>query len=745
MQISVLFAIGFAAACTLGATGVAWGWLLGLFGVCFCGFVVALIYRKRLAALGIAAVVLAGCSIGCGWNLLYRAAYLSTAIEADGRTEKILIWATDYSEASNYGCSVDGLVTLEGKTYQIKVYLNEDKHLKPGDEISGEFRLRVTTFGGKDDATYHGGKGIFLLAYEKSVVSVTYCVENPWWCFPAILRQRIKGVLDGAFSENVSAFARALLLGDGSKLSYVVDTAFKVSGIRHIIAVSGLHVSILYGFLSTITMNRRYLTLMLGCPVLVLFAAMVGFTPSVTRACIMVGLMMVAIALNRGYDPPTALAIAVVLMLLVNPMTITNTGFQMSVASVAGIYLFAKPITAWLMKWVGKRKGILEKLCSAVASSIGVSLGATLLTAPLSAWHFGCVSLSAVATNLLTLWMVSLSFYGLIAVCILSLFWIGGATAVSRVIALPIAAVLWIAKGIAGIPMAAVYTESGYITAWLVFVYVLLAVYLLSKEKKPLVLVCCAVLGLCLAQVASFVEPLTDECRVTVLDVGQGQCILLQNRGRSYLVDCGGDNDADVADLAAETLLSRGINRLDGVIITHGDRDHAGGIGNLLERIDTDLLFLPGYDETAENGELANRTDGMVVYVTEDRVITCGDAKITVFGPIFPAHSNENSLCVLFSTENCDILITGDRSGVGERSLLRRVELPEVDVLIAGHHGSKHSTSAELLEAVRPDVVIISVGENYYGHPAPETLERIREYTDEIYRTDLQGTVVFRR
>ena len=282
-------------------------------------------------------------------------------------------------------------------------------------------------------------------------------------------------------------------------------------------------------------------------------------------------------------------------------------------------------------------------------------------------------------------------------------------------------------------------------TAWLVFVYVLLGVYLLSREKKPLLLCCCAVLGLCLAQVVSFVEPLTDECRVTVLDVGQGQCILLQSRGRSYLVDCGGDDDADAADLAAETLLSQGITRLDGVIITHGDRDHAGGMGNLLERIDTDLLLLPGYDEAAENGELANRTRGMVVYVTEDREITCGDVKITVFGPIFPEDSNENSLCVLFSTENCDILITGDRSGVGERSLLRRVELPEVDVLIAGHHGSKYSTSAELLDAVRPDIVIISVGENYYGHPAPETLERIREYTDEIYRTDLQGTVVFRR
>ena len=745
MSILVLFAIGFAGACGLGATGAGWGWLAGVMAVCLCGFTACLVYRKRLAVLGMAAVVLAGCFAGCGWNLLFRAVYLDAAIAADGATEKLSIRAADYSEPSNYGSTVDGVVMLDGKPYQIRAYLNGDRSLKPGDEIHGEFRLRVTTFGGADDATHHGGKGIFLLAYQKGVGSVTECEKVPWWCFPAVLRERIKDVLDGAFSEDAAAFARALLLGDGSKLSYAVDTAFKVSGIRHIIAVSGLHVSILYGFLSTITMKRRYLTLLVGSSVLLLFAAVAGFTPSVTRACIMVGLMMAAQAFGRDYDPPTALAAAVVIMLLANPLTITNAGFQLSVASVAGIYLFAKPIKAWLMKWLGRGKGILGKLGSGIASSVGVSLGATLLTTPLSAWYFGCVSLAAVLTNLLTLWMVSLIFYGLIAICVLSLFWAGGVSAVAWVVRLPIWAVLGISGFIAGIPMTAVYTQSVYIAAWLVFVYLLPAVYLLSEKKRPLLLCCCAVLGLCLAQTVSFVEPLTDECRVTVLDVGQGQCILLQGQGRNYLVDCGGDSDEAAADLAAASLLSQGVTRLDGIIVTHGDRDHAGGVGNLLKRVGTDLLLLPGFGGPGMAEELTGNTDAAVVYVTEDQVLTCGDMRITVYGPIFPEDSNENSLCVLFSTENCDILITGDRSGVGERSLLRRVELPEVDVLIAGHHGSKYSTSEELLEAVQPEIVVISVGENHYGHPSQETLERIREYTDEIYRTDLNGTVVFRR
>lgn len=745
MSLFVLFGIGFAAACGICAAGVSWGWIAGLMAVSLCGFGVARWLRGRLPVLGMVSIALVGMFLGCGWNLLFRAVYLNAAIEMDGRTRYLTVQASDYSEVSNYGGTVEGIVTLEGKPYQVKVYLDEYKAVSPGDRITGAFRFRVTTLGGREDATYHQGKGIFLLAYQEDAVVLESAGKTPWWCYPAVLRAVIKKNLSLIFTSDLSAFARALLLGDGSKLSYRMDTAFKVSGIRHIIAVSGLHVSILYGLLSAVTLRRRYLTLLLGAPVLVLFAAVAGFTPSVTRACIMVFLMMAAMAFDREYDPPTALAFAVTVMLTANPLTITNAGFQLSVASVAGIYLFARPISGWLLEFAGKGKKKPGKLTRGIAASIGTSLGATLLTTPLSAWYFGSVSLLAVLTNLLTLWLVSLIFYGIIGVCLLSLLWSSGAVGLAWVVSIPMRLVLGVSVAIARLPMAAVYTQSSYISFWLVFVYILLAVYLLSKNKRPVVLCCCAVLGLFFAQGASFVEPLLDECRVTVLDVGQGQCILLQSQGRTYLVDCGGDSDTVAADTAAEVLLSQGISRLDGMILTHYDRDHAGGAGNLLQRIDTDLLLLPGYDESGVGQDLAELTDGTMIFVKEDRQLSCGDLQITVFGPIFAEASNENSLCVLFRTGNCDILITGDRSGLGERSLLRHAELPQVDVLIAGHHGSQYSTCEELLDAVQPEVVVISVGENHYGHPAQETLDRIREYTYEIYRTDQNGTVVIRR
>lgn len=292
----------------------------------------------------------------------------------------------------------------------------------------------------------------------------------------------------------------------------------------------------------------------------------------------------------------------------------------------------------------------------------------------------------------------------------------------------------------AGFPLAAVYTRSPYITIWLVAMYVLLPVFLLSRNRRPGVLLCCGTLGLCLALLASWAEPMLDSTRVTVLDVGQGQCILLQSEGRTYMVDCGGDSDTETADIAAETLLSQGISRLDGLILTHGDRDHTGAAENLLSRVKADILILPPEEgmPTSDNAE--------VVYAEQDLLLTYGKTNLHIFTTDSNRSENENSLCVLFDTENCDILITGDRSAYGERMLLHAGKIPEVDVLIAGHHGSKNSTCEDLLAAAQPQTVCISAGrDNLYGHPAAETLQRLESFGCTVYRTDRDGTITIRR
>ena len=694
-----------------------------------------------------------GIAMGIGWFWTFGETRLALPRYLDDEKVVTSILATDFSRKTDYGFAIDGEIELNGKNYAVCVYLDEREEplaVAPGDLISGEFQFKVTTDGNAGDSTYHQGNGTFLIAYERGECTITPGNSSSVMYFPAILRDRILTALERSFPADTAAFAKALLLGDSSDLDYKTDTAFKVSGIRHIIAVSGLHVSMLFSVVYFIGGKRRVLTALLGLPALLLFAAVAGFTPSITRACIMQGLMLLALLFDREYDPPTALSFAVLVMLVINPLTVTSVSFQLSVGCMVGIFLFAERIRSWMLsdKCLGEAKGksLMSRGKRWLAGGVSVTLSAMVVTTPLCAWYFGMVSLVSIVTNLLTLWIVTYIFCGLMLVCVLGCFWTTGAAAAAWIISWGIRYVIFVAESLADFSVSAVYTKSVYVVLWLVFCYVLLAVFLGMKKKRPVVLSGCAVLGLCVALLASWVEPLMDDCRVTVLDVGQGQCILLQSGGRTYMVDCGGKGAEGTADEAAEMLLSQGIMKLDGVIITHFDGDHCAGTANLLSRVDADVVLLPvTKDESGIAEDISAATGGNIYRVDEKVELTYSDVVITVIPSYMENSDNESGLCVLFQTENCAILITGDRNGFGERMLLRNEDIPDLDVLIVGHHGSKNSTCEELLLATTPETAIISVGENNpYGHPAQETLDRLKECGCVIYRTDLHGTIIYR-
>lgn len=297
---------------------------------------------------------------------------------------------------------------------------------------------------------------------------------------------------------------------------------------------------------------------------------------------------------------------------------------------------------------------------------------------------------------------------------------------------------------ISKLPVSAVYTASIYIVAWLIFVYVILFIYRRCKKKHPIILICCLLLGLVGALGLSWLEPRTDNYRITAVDVGQGQCLILQYNGENYMVDCGGDSDGIAATRAMQLLLSQGIFRLDGLIITHYDADHAGGAEQLLSRIPAERIYLPVFDgESKIRDSLTAKYRDRICWV--DAGYNLKSANITIFSSENREDENDCSLCVLFQPENCDILITGDRSASGEQDLLKSEDIPDLEILIAGHHGANTSTSWALLTKTRPEVVIISVGaDNRYGHPDRETLGRLELFGCQVYRTDLEGTIIFR-
>ena len=212
------------------------------------------------------------------------------------------------------------------------------------------------------------------------------------------------------------------------------------------------------------------------------------------------------------------------------------------------------------------------------------------------------------------------------------------------------------------------------------------------------------------------------------------------------MVDCGGDYEEDTADLAAAALLSQGIQKLDGLILTHYDEDHVGAAGHLLYRVPADVVILPEGKEAASwDEELLKHHRGDVIRGEDDLHVSWEGGDLTVYASWTTETTNESSLCVLFQTEKCDILITGDRSSLGEEILLRTASIPQLDALVIGHHGASSSTGEALLAAAQPKTALISVGEgNAYGHPSQSVLDRLSQYGCVVRRTDLEGTIIFK-
>ena len=742
------FTIGFTAACVIGVYFLSGLWL-GLIGLfCLVAFLPMLFIGTKPAK--IVAAVLLGCIVGFTWLWGYDGFYLSSPRSVDGETLPLAVTASDYSYATNYGQAFEGRIELDGKSYQIKCYLNEDTPVEPGDVVEGEFRLRYTADGGKQEPTFHQGKGIFLLAYEKDA-EPSGKIKLTLLDHAAVLRQNILKRISEVFPADTAGFAKALLLGDTTDLSYAQNRAFQVSGIRHVVAVSGLHVSILFALIYLAFGRNRVWNALVGIPVLLVFAAVAGFSPSIVRACLMQGLILLSLLVNKEYDPATALAFAVLILLGVNPRTITSVSFQLSVGCMIGIFAFAEPLRQRMLafgKWKEKCKGKSwkAKVIRWFTGSVAITLSAMVVTTPLCAVHFGMVSILGILTNLLTLWVISFVFYGIMLSCVISLLYFSLGQWIAWSISWPIRYVIGIAGVISRFPLAALYTDSLYIVFWLVFSYVFLGVFFLTGKKYPVftVLGITCVLAVCIA--LSWLTPKQDDTRISVINVGQGQSILLQNEDSYYLVDCGGTYADQTADTVANFLLSQGVFHLDGVILTHYDADHAGSILNLLTVVGTDRIHMPDVSDSNGIRESIEQAHGdKIEWVSNIKSWNLKGGNITLYPAKPGVNDNESSVCVLFQSGNCDILITGDRSSTGEHALLLEADIPRLELLIAGHHGSHSATSLELLASTQPDAVAISVGENNpYGHPSVELLDRLSRCGCRIYRTDLQGTIIFR-
>ena len=682
--------------------------------------------RVSVAGLGVA--------VGLLWCFVWQAIQLSPAEGVYGTELPVTVKLTDTPIESRYGTTILGTVKINGRTYEAALFGDAELlelGLQPGDGLSCTARVEPSGLEIEDgDSLYYRSRGVALYLYVRSEPTVTKGLPN----IPQRLRLWLQDRIHVLYRGGAAGLVRALLTGDRSELDYTAQNDLSVAGLSHAVAVSGMHVSMLLAMAAFFCGGNPRLLALIGIPIVLLFALMTGASPSVCRAAVMQILLLCAPLARRENDGLTTLGVAALLLLLENPWSIASVSFQLSFAAVAGLFLLSAPIQKKLLS-LRKKPGQLLRF---VASAVSATLSATALTLPLTVYYFGLVSLAAPLTNLLALWAVTGVFtLGLLSCCLgpvgTVLAWI--ATLLSNY-------VLGLCAWIAAVPFAAAYPQNLPLMVWAFAAYGLALWLLLCKRHPPvswsLSLLTAAFLACILAGHWQFRQ---DEHRFTVLDVGQGQCLLFQAEDFTALIDCGGSDPEGAGEQAARLLHSAGVTRVDALILTHYDADHCGGAAHFLNRVRVDSLFFPDTADESGIRETLENADGEKFPVRDVVNIGFSGGEITLYPPVLKENDNNGGVCVLASAAEYDILVTGDLDRFAEMRLLSRYALPEVDLLVAGHHGSRDSTSQILLDTVRPETVVISVGENTYGHPAAETLQRIETTGAEILRTDELGTI----
>lgn len=705
----------------------------------------------------------AGLAIALLWSWGYDMRTVYPAEQLAGTEETFVFQAADWPETGTYSVSVEArLLNPDGPDLGVLLYFypGDEKipDIKPGDTLTCTVQLKLADTVGGEENGYYYSKGIFLTANAAAIPEVTPAESVPLKYWPALWRRAMGEHIAELFSDETAGLALALTTGDKSGLTGGFYTALKRCGLAHVVAVSGMHMSMVVMLAAMLVRRRRRkMMAIVSIPLVLAFMALTGFAPSVVRAGVMQILLLLGPALSREGDTVTSLSFALLLLLLQNPYATMSVGLQLSFLSVAGILTITGRLNEKffhrfpLKKGKTKPRRLYNKAVRFLVGCVTMSIGAIAFTTPLTVYYFGTVSLISPLANLLTLWAVTALFLLCLPAAAL-----GGVLPVAgKVLAALAEPVSWlfhrIVYGLSSLPFASVSLETGrYILFWLLFVYAVIgACILFRKEKpKPIVPVCCCAIALAAALLLNALSLRGSGLAVTVLNVGQGQSILLATQSSTALVDCGGSGWEDPGDIAADYVQAMGKSTLDLLILTHYHSDHACGVPELMERLDVAALAVPDVepDSTlrAEILALAEEKGTEVIFIEEDTVVELDSASLTLYAPLGTGGGNEEGLSVLATQGDFDALITGDMNAAVERRLVKYGNLPDIELLVAGHHGSASSTSAELLEAVMPEYAVISVGYNTYGHPAPETLDRLEQAGCTVWRTDLRGTITIR-
>ena len=627
-------------------------------------------------------------------------------------------------------------------------YREQTQDLMPGNVLTVNVKLRRADlrYGERNDNLV--SKDIYLTGTLKEVAA-RHADRHGIRTLSALAAKRVSDFAAGFFSDDISVFMRALMLGD--KTDFYKDTALYArmqgAGFMHIVAVSGMHIAFLVGMIQLL-FGARPASSVTGILLVWFFVFMTGASPSAVRAGIMQTILLMAPIFRRENDGPTSLAAALALILLFNPFSCASISLQLSFSAMAGMVLLAEPMTETLMRACGARE---ESFLRVPLSVIGASLAVLIMSAPFSVIHFGTLAIFSPLTNLLGLWAVSLCFCGGYLSCLAGVIFLP----LGRLLAIPtelLARYLILLAGlICRIPHHLIPMFRTEMKAWLLLCYLLGFVAWRSKANSRFRLLVPAALGaltLIAALSLSARRYHSAEAVVAALDVGQGECVCVLSGDNTLMFDCGGLNTLENAgETAWAWLENAGRKDISALILSHLHEDHVNGVTMLLELMPIRTIILsPNADADEELLpeilEAAERHGTEIIELTENTDRTYGELRLQLIAP--PDEGSENERCIisLVSVGEYDTIITGDSPQKAERRLLEELILPDAELLIVGHHGSRNASSPEFLSALRAEDAVISVGKNNsFGHPTREVLARLQSCGMAIYRTDMNGTV----
>ncbi|MDN5361669.1 MAG: competence protein ComEC [Moorella sp. (in: firmicutes)] len=600
-----------------------------------------------------------------------------------------------------------------------------------------------------------------LVEDPQAIVKLGTEPGNPLVRLALAAKARVKTAITAALPPRQAGILAALLFGDVEELTEQDSDTFKNLGVFHFFAVSGSNTALvlllimaLAGFLGL----KKGTATSLGLAGLIFYAAVTGFTPSVNRATVMAGLGLIAWWRRERRDFYTALALAALLILLVRPRSLYDSGFQLSFAVTWGLVYFyplIDDLLAWLPPW---RRYLV------------VPLAAQLAALPLVIYYFSFISLLSLPANLVTAGLVgAIVTLGLAASC-LALVSIPPAVAIFVALGALMNLLLAFLTFLAGLPgiTLPLATPSplaigGYYLAMILF----REFWLRRREPRMLALGqwhrrelgVVAALALATLLVYFYHPGQPGELQVTFIDVGQGDAIYLATpAGRQILVDGGGrpfdQGDFDVGERIVLPFLQRqGVRHLDVVVSTHPDADHMGGLMTVVREMPVALIVVPPLRGSLLNEYrpfLAELRARGIPWQEAGRGSTLALDPALAINILHPgpaisgsnSDSNNNSLVMKVLYRRFSLLLSADIEAEAMTDLVTAGADVQSTVFKVPHHGSRYGLEPNFLQLVAPQLVVIPVGEkNNFGHPAPEVMAYWQKQGVPVYRTDRQGAI----